>query len=166
MKQAIAPTVLALVVAVIASRTNADTLARPGSKKNELFSHSNLQQAWQTAVTKKRPLLVLFTTEKCHYCEKMMAETYRHPAIIRLLRENAETVKVDARHYSDLVEQLGIRGFPTTLLVSPEGKTLEVIQGYTNAKTFAQRMSPLLHLERVKGDKKVVQLDISRTYVE
>ncbi len=91
-----------------------------------------------------KPLLVMFTSDSCIYCRKMMKETYRHPAIEWMLSENTETVVAHARDYRGLVKKLGVRGYPSTLLVSPQGEVLEFMEGFVDAQTFAARISPLL----------------------
>ena len=73
-----------------------------------------------------------------------MKETYRHPAIERMLGETTETVVAHARDYRGLVKKLGVRGYPSTLLVSPQGEVLEFMEGFIDAQTFAARVSPLL----------------------
>jgi thioredoxin-related protein len=45
---------------------------------------------------------------------------------------------------------LGIRGYPTTVLISPKGDILDVMQGYVAPKDFAQRVSPLLRTQVAK----------------
>ena len=89
-------------------------------------------------------MLVLFSTDGCHFCTKMMNETYSHPGVQRMLREHVETVKVNARDYPAVVERLGIRGYPTTLLVSPDGNVMDAIEGFASAKAFTGRIGPLL----------------------
>lgn len=121
-----------------------DSGNRNTTRQKSLFTHTTLDQAWKTAVARQRPMLVLFSTESCHYCTKMLAETYSHPRVQQMLRGHVETVKVDAREYPALVERLGIRGYPTTLLVSPKGNVLDAIEGFAPAATFMERVGPLL----------------------
>ena len=40
---------------------------------------------------------------------------------------NTESVLAHADQYRDLAKKLGIRGYPTTMLVSPEGKVLDIM---------------------------------------
>jgi thioredoxin-related protein len=118
-----------------------------GTRQQALFAHTTLDRAWKTAVEHQRPMLVLFSTESCHYCTKMLAETYSHPKVQQLLRGHVEMVKVNAQEYPALIERLGIRGYPTTLLVSPKGNVLDAVEGFAPAATFADRIGPLLKAE-------------------
>lgn len=116
-------------------------------RQQALFAHTTLDRAWKTAVEHQRPMLVLFSTEGCHYCTKMLAETYSHAKVQQLLRGHVEMVKVNAQEYPALIERLDIRGYPTTLLVSPRGNVLDAVEGFAPAATFADRIGPLLKAE-------------------
>lgn len=109
-----------------------------------LFAHKNIEQAWKAAVVGKKPLVVMFTSDSCIYCQKMLKQTYQHPSIQRMLVDNTETVLAHANQYRDLVKKLGIRGYPTTMIVSHEGKVLDLMPGYVEPKVFAQRLHPIL----------------------
>ncbi len=113
-------------------------------RQHPIFTHHTLQKAWQAAVSRRRPMLVLFSTDGCHFCTKMMAETYSQPEVQRMLHGHVEGVKVNAQKNPDVVARLGIRGYPTTLLVSPEGNVMDAIEGFASAKTFTSRIGPLL----------------------
>ena len=141
------PTALVLLCVFVVGTSNSTEAApgdRPAKQKTGIFAHANLEKAWQAAVVGRRPLLVMFSTDTCRFCDKMLADTYSHPVVRRMLVENTESVKINAKHYPELVQQLGIRGYPTSVLVSPEGKVLDVITGYTDAKAFTTRVAPLL----------------------
>ena len=86
----------------------------------------------------------MFTSKQCAYCTKMLKETYSHPAIQKWLKPRTETVLADADRYAALIKRLGLRGYPTTVVVSPEGKVLDVIEGFVGPREFADRVGPLL----------------------
>ena len=113
-----------------------------------LFTHKNVEQAWKAAAVGRKPLVVMFTSDNCIYCKKMLKKTYRHPTIEKMLLGNTETVLAHANQYRDLVKKLGIRGYPTTMIISPDGKVLELMPGYVEPKAFAQRIHPILLKER------------------
>ena len=134
---------LALTIALCSS-LQAEPTHRAESRTKGLFTHSTVEQAWKSAVTTKKPLLVMFTSDGCMYCTKMIKETYQHPAIERMLSQNTETVLAHSRDYRGLVQKLGVRGYPSTLLISPEGDVLDFMEGYVEPKAFAERIYPLL----------------------
>lgn len=127
------------------SLVRAEPPRRADGHSRVLFVKTSVEQAWNSAVIAKKPLLVMFTSDGCRYCEKMLNETYRHPAIERMLSGSTETVLAHSRDYKALAKKLGVRGYPCTLVVSPEGEVLDFMEGYVDAKAFADRVYPLLH---------------------
>ena len=119
--------------------------AQPSAQQHKvIFRQSSVEKAWETAITLQKPMVVMFTSEHCSYCQKMLSETYGHPAIVQMLAGQTETVLAHAEDYPDLTKKLGIRGYPTTLLISPQGEVLDIMRGYVAPKAFAKRVSPLL----------------------
>jgi thioredoxin-related protein len=105
----------------------------------KLFRHETLEQAWRAAVLGKRPLVVMFTSDQCPHCERMLAETYGHPVLFDFLVRHAETALAHADDYQELAAKLRIRGYPTTLIVSADGQIVDAVEGFVDAPTFARR---------------------------
>ncbi len=140
-----------LLSSLLSSTSQAETARRTAARQKTqktLFKHATVEQAWKKAVITKKPLLVMFTSDGCLYCTKMMNETYYHPTVERMLSQNTETVVAHANDYRGLVKKLGIRGYPSTVLISPEGEVLDFMVGYVEAKVFAERIYPLLQKHR------------------
>ena len=87
---------------------------------------------------------VMFTPDNCRFCKKMLAETYGHPAIEQLLATRTQTVLAHADDYEALVKKLGIRGYPSSVLVSPNGDVLDFMEGFVTPQDFVKRVTPLL----------------------
>jgi len=134
-----------LLLAGLVSTASAEAPQTVGDHPRMLFVQTSVEQAWKSAVAANKPLLVMFTSDGCMYCQRMLNETYRNPAIERMLRGSTETVLAHSRDYKALAQKLGIRGYPSTLLVSPEGEVLDFMEGYVDAKTFADRVYPLIY---------------------
>jgi thioredoxin-related protein len=133
------------LLAIFGTLVRAEQPRQADVRPRVLFVQTSVEQAWKSAVAAKKPLLVMFTSDGCKYCEKMLNETYRHPAIERMLAESTQTVLAHSRDYKALAKKLGVHGYPCTLLVSPEGEVLDFMEGYVDAKTFADRIYPLLN---------------------
>jgi len=133
-----------VLFSALSSADLAQSGQRPSADPSAIFNQSSVEQAWATAVAEKKILLVMFTSDHCHFCTKMLSETYSHPAIRRMLAKDTETVLAKAEDYRALTKRMGIRGYPTTLLISPEGDVLDLLEGFVDAKTFAERVRPLL----------------------
>jgi thioredoxin-related protein len=151
------------VLVACSSLVQADQPGRAAARPRVLFVQTSVEQAWKSAVAEKKPLLVMFTSEGCVYCEKMLNETYRHPAIERMLTTSTETVLAHSRDYKALAKKLGVRGYPCTLLVSPEGEVLDFMEGYVDAKTFAERIYPLLHNRTARANEPSASLAVHAT---
>jgi thioredoxin-related protein len=109
-----------------------------------VFDHKTVEEAWKVAIEKKKPLLVMFTSNNCTFCRKMIADTYSNQIVKDLLRGRTESVMAHSDHYASLIKKLGIRGYPSSLLISPEGEVLDFMEGYVDAQEFAKRVAPLL----------------------
>lgn len=109
-----------------------------------VFDHKTVEDAWKVAIEKKKPLLVMFTSNNCTFCRKMIADTYSNQTVKELLRGKAESVMAHSDNYASLIKKLGIRGYPSSLLISPEGEVLDFMEGYVAPQEFAKRVTPLL----------------------
>ncbi len=109
-----------------------------------VFDHKTVEEAWKVAIEKKKPLLVMFTSNNCTFCRKMIKDTYSNQGVKDLLRGRTESVMAHSDHYASLIKKLGIRGYPSSLLISPEGEVLDFMEGYFDAEEFAKRVGPLL----------------------
>ena len=135
--------VVLLTLAQLVS-ASAQSSAPPKGGQTALFANRDIEKGWRNAVANQKPLLVMFTSRQCLYCTKMLKETFGHPAIQKWISPRAETVLADAERYEQLVQRLGIRGFPTTVIVSPKGKVQDVIEGFVEPRAFADRVGPFL----------------------
>jgi thioredoxin-related protein len=130
------------MAAVIASSAAAQS-SSPAQIRTA-FTHRNVDQAWQAAQRKGRPLLVFVSETDCHLCHKMLRETYAHPLIAAQLPKSLMAAIVTKEERPDLIEKLGVQAFPTTLIVSPTGKLLARIEGYAGPKEFVNSLRPAL----------------------
>ena len=111
---------------------------------NSVFEHADLLAARQAAQKSREPLLVFLTSEHCHFCVKMVNETYAHPQLAPLFHQLFETVSIDAERDPQLMAKLGVRMLPTTLVVTPEGKVIGRLDGFVPAEKIATHLNPVL----------------------
>jgi thioredoxin-related protein len=123
---------------------SAQQAARDHAAPAGVFDHKTVEEAWKVAIEKKKPLLVMFTSNNCTFCRKMIADTYSNQNVKDLLHGRTESVMAHSDHYAALIKKLGIRGYPSSLLISPEGEVLDFMEGYVDAQEFAERVGPLL----------------------
>ena len=103
----------------------------------------NFEAAQHEARRLRRPMLVLFTgSDWCGFCIKLKREALDSPAFRRYAHDRLVLVYLDfprrsalprgLRHQNEgLAKRFGVRGFPTTVILSPHGHELGRIGGYT-----------------------------------
>lgn len=109
-------------------------------KKTSLFRHSTYPAAWKAAQKTNRPILVYVCMPNCPHCVKMREQTYELPKVERLVSGSFESIRADRFTHTKLVKKLDVKWYPTTVLVSPNNKVLDVIEGYVDAKPFQRRL--------------------------
>ncbi|MCH2594673.1 MAG: thioredoxin family protein [Pirellulales bacterium] len=72
----------------------------------------------------------------CPHCVKMQQHTLELPHVEKLVTSSFETLNVNRTTHAKLVQKLKIKCYPTTLLVDPNNKVLDMIEGYVDAKKF------------------------------
>lgn len=110
------------------------------AKKQPLFRHASYPDAWTASQKTNRPILLFVSMSGCHHCDKMMAESYHTPQMKEMISESFEPVYVTRKAHPKLVKALKIKWYPTTVLVGPNNKVMDVIEGYVDTKTFRRRL--------------------------
>lgn len=104
------------------------------------------RKSWEeaTAEAKKanRPLLLELYLEGCPHCQRLDTETHADQAVAAAVNEGFIPVRLEGRSHMDLVKKLEVRGAPTTILLSPEGKEI---------RRFAGFLPPQEYLREIQG---------------
>ncbi len=99
----------------------------------------NLDQAYQSAKKQDRSMVIFIASSRCYYCDQMKEKTLTDPTVKTTLNGFVPVV-VQASEYPKLLQKLGVRRYPTTLVVSPEAKIQDVIDGYVKPREFNSRL--------------------------
>lgn len=98
--------------------------ARGASWESDWLSGvAGLREATQQQKTTSKPMLVYFYATWCGYCRRLDANVLAQDAAREAL-EDVIKVRINAeesRETQQLAGELGVRGYPTLMLVSPEG---------------------------------------------
>lgn len=100
------------------------------------FTDLPLAAATARAAAEGKFLLLYFTATWCSPCRQMEATTWRDPAVLAHLRDRAIVVKCDADLRQDLARDHVIDGYPTLVILHPDGRELERIDGYRGPADF------------------------------
>jgi hypothetical protein len=122
--------------------------------RHGVFKYTSYPAAWTSAQSTNRPILVFATSANCPHCVRMIGETYRSPQMSRFVNDSFETVYVNRSEQPELAAKLKIRWFPTTIVVGPNNQVLDVIEGYVDAKTLAQRLQTTVALHNATTQKR------------
>lgn len=102
---------------------------------------SDYSDARRKGMETERPVLLYVTTDGCHYCDKMQSFTFSDHQVMKDLQDQFVTAKVQLPADSDLGKQLMITIYPTTIIISPQGKILDYVRGYLDPVSLQRRMS-------------------------
>tara|TARA_B100000586_G_scaffold269328_2_gene247907 strand:+ start:553 stop:1077 length:525 start_codon:yes stop_codon:yes gene_type:complete len=94
----------------------------------------NVGQIENFAVKGKGKQLVLFYAPWCPHCKDMLPEWDK---FAEANRSNVEAKKVNSEEQPALIKEYDVQGFPTILLLDPNGKTIATYEGGRDAKSFA-----------------------------
>jgi thioredoxin-like negative regulator of GroEL len=96
--------------------------------------------ARQEAAASGRPLVIDFSTAHCIWCKRLHATTFRDPAVALSLARDSVPVELDGERVPWLTGALGITGYPTVVMAAPDGRILDVLEGYLDAPRFQERL--------------------------
>jgi len=84
----------------------------------------------QMALEEKKPVLINFFAEWCHYCKKMDNDTYGAIQIIDYLNENFVTIKINTDKERNLASSYKVMGLPTTWFLEYDATRIGPLSGY------------------------------------
>ena len=104
---------------------------------------------WQTdyAVAQKKrasehkPLLVFVTMDGCHFCHKMLAETYSDHGVAATIKSKFLPTKIDGTRQQALAQRFGVRIFPTTFFINADNRVVDRVEGYMSPDMFRERVA-------------------------
>ena len=117
-----------------------------GACRAELHSldwQTDYAVAQQARQQRQTPLLVFVTLDGCHFCHKMMRETYADQSVATTIRNHWLPTKIDGTQNQELAKKFGVRIFPTTFLISADNRVVDRIEGYMPPETFRKRVALL-----------------------
>jgi thioredoxin-related protein len=100
----------------------------------------DVDQALDVAQQRQQPILLFVSMDGCKYCQKMVQTTFRSQQVLATIRAQYVPAAIKNSERPDLMRQLEIRSFPTTLIVSPAGDVLYEMKGYVEAGKFQQQL--------------------------
>ena len=123
----------------------------------ELKWGKDLKQAAAESQKTGKPILITFTASWCHYCHKLLDETFTDQKVIARVNEYFVPVVLDADENEKAVNLLGVEAFPSTVVISPELNVLGRIRGFHPAPQMAQQLAPFCKTKQPELQQAVVK---------
>lgn len=99
-----------------------------------------LADEWDTALKKAKkedkPVVLYFFTARCSYCLAMDKEVLAEREVSTTLKKNVVYLRIDVEKREDLAQFYGVRGYPTTTLLEPNGQRIVQMPGYIEKNDF------------------------------
>jgi thioredoxin-like negative regulator of GroEL len=140
----LAPSRAAEQVVVASQASGARSAAGQRPLQHGVFRWTSYPAAWTAAQQSQRPILVFVTSSRCPHCVRMLSQTFKDADVQQTVVDGFETVYVDRSAHPELVAKLGVRLFPTTVLVGANNKVMDRMEGYVDAAAFQRRVQPRL----------------------
>ena len=82
------------------------------------------QAAFQTAEQQDKPIFLVITSSWCQWCHILDETTLSEPSIITILNRDYVPIRVDSDLRPDVNQRYNQNGWPSVLLLTPEGEIL------------------------------------------
>jgi thioredoxin-related protein len=118
------------------------------SVKETTFTWYKYDEGLTKAKKEKKHVMVHFYTNWCGWCKRMDKNTFANSEVMKLLNDNyvpikvnaesAEKVKVDGKEMTlrEVATKYGVRAFPHTWFLKPNGERIGDRRGYVEAEEF------------------------------
>ena len=110
----------------------------------EINWRSSPSEVLESAKASGKPILVFIGTDWCHYCKQMERETWSDPNVSTAVSQQFETLMLDGDRDKQIVERLGLQGYPATLLYTHEGQYATERGGFMPASQTIQWLESVI----------------------
>jgi thiol:disulfide interchange protein len=119
-------------------RMPSDNEAQPSASRDPeivrgaIAWHRDLRRAIEVGRAEDKLIVADVYTDWCGWCKKMDKTVYSDPAIVALSRQQV-FLKVNAEDRGEgqsFAREMGVKGYPTTIILDGNGRVLKIAQGY------------------------------------
>jgi thiol:disulfide interchange protein len=108
------------------------TSREPEGVRGQIAWQRDMRRAIEVARAEGKLIVADVYTDWCGWCKRMDKTIYSDPAIVALSKQQV-FVKVNAEdggQGQDFAQQMGVTGYPTTIILDGQGNVLNVATGY------------------------------------
>lgn len=99
------------------------------------------ETAVEQANASGRLILVSVGANWCHYCKKMDKDTWSNHEIAAVVADEYVPLKLSDEEHRELIETMGIQGYPVTLIFTPDRRLVARLDGYVGPEKMADAMT-------------------------
>ena len=136
MKRSAASLFLFLAILTLASGFRSDK-----NRPAEGIQWLTIEEAYAKIQQEPRKVLIDVYTDWCGWCKKLVSDTFSQPAFQDYAKENLVLLEIDfpqgkpqsaelKKQNEALSKKYGVNGFPTLVLLNPNGKEIARNEGY------------------------------------
>ncbi len=92
------------------------------------------------AAETNRPVLIYASSKHCRYCREMERRTLADPVVADVVSGEFVATTLDGDEDGRLLNELGVKAFPTIVVVMPRGDILTRVEGFTAPRDLAYRL--------------------------
>ncbi|MEZ6164402.1 MAG: thioredoxin family protein [Phycisphaerales bacterium] len=129
-----------IVVLLLLALPNVISLLRGPAATPDVFSAAyTLEQANQLSIEQGKPVFVLATADWCAPCQALKRGAMVDPGVVELINQRTIPVYLEESQSIDDIRSLGVRAYPTTLIVQ-QGEVIARIEGGASPDRFAEML--------------------------
>ncbi len=98
------------------------------------------EEAAHVAATLEKPILVYVRSAGCHYCDLMQRNVWEDPVAASTVMQGFVPLKLTREENAEAIEALHVKGFPATLIFSPQRAFVGRLDGYVQRDKFLSAM--------------------------
>jgi len=95
---------------------------------------TNYEEALKLSEKHNMPIMILFTADWCHWCEKMKKETFTNPNVKEKLK-NYIYCEINTDNDSWVAKKYKVKSLPSCAIIN-HGKTIKFSPGFKNSTDF------------------------------
>jgi thiol:disulfide interchange protein len=127
-----------IIILVLLALPNLISMLRGPAPTPDVFSDAyTLQQANQLSIEQGKPVLVLATADWCAPCQTLKRGALVDPGVVELINDRTIPVYLEDGENIDDIRSLGVRAYPTTLILS-QGEVIASQPGGLPAPSYAE----------------------------
>ena len=131
-----AMTILIAALAALKADRRATTRSKDDVQSNKGIGWLSHESGIQKALGERKPIMITFYADWCHYCKMMDTETFSNPPVARYLKDNLVAIKVNTDKDRGLASKYRVTGLPTTWFLEYTGTPIGPLAGYVPPDRF------------------------------